>query len=81
MRAEILKRKTLSWIGIILITITFLLFKEEWGWLTKYPDELIIPFSEWINFSMEKFIQKFGLKIIKMLSLDLFLVLIQVVKL
>ena len=60
MRAEILKMKTLSWIGIILITITFLLFKEEWGWLTKYPDELIIPFSEWINFSMEKFIHKFG---------------------
>ena len=60
MRAEILKTKTLSWIGIILITITFLLFKEEWGWLTKYPDELIIPFSEWINFSMEKFIHKFG---------------------
>ena len=60
MRAEILKTKTLSWIGIILITITSLFFKEEWGWLTKYPDELIIPFSEWINFSMEKFIHKFG---------------------
>ncbi len=60
MRNEILRTKTLSWIGIILITITFLLFKEEWGWLTKYPDELIIPFSEWINFLMEKFIHKFG---------------------
>ena len=53
MRAEILKTKTLSWIGIILITITFLLFKEEWGWLTKYPDELIIPFGNGKIFGMK----------------------------
>ena len=60
MRAAILEKKTLSWIGIILVTITFLIFKEEWDWLTKYPEELIIPFSDWINLLMEKFIYKFG---------------------
>ena len=60
MRSAILEKKTLSWIGIILVTITFLIFKEEWDWLTKYPDELIIPFSDWINLLMEKFIYKFG---------------------
>ena len=29
MRSAILKNKTLSWIGIILITVIFLIFKEE----------------------------------------------------
>ena len=60
MRSAILKNKTLSWIGIILITVIFLIFKEEWSWSTKYPKELIIPFSDWINFLMEKFVSKFG---------------------
>ncbi len=60
MRSAILEKKTLSWLGIILITIALLIFKEEWDWLTKYPDELIIPFSDWINLLMEKFIHKFG---------------------
>ena len=60
MRLAILKNKTLSWIGIILITVIFLIFKEEWSWSTKYPKEFIIPFSDWINFLMEKFVSKFG---------------------
>ena len=60
MRSAILEKKTLIWIGIILITITFLIFKEELDWLTQYPKELIIPFSDWINFLMDKFIYKFG---------------------
>ena len=60
MRPAIFKNKTLSWIGIILITVIFLIFKEEWSWSTKYPKELIIPFSDWINFLMEKFVSKFG---------------------
>ena len=60
MRPVILEKNTLGWIGVILLTITFLIFKEEWDWLSKYPKELIIPFSEWINFLMEKFINKFG---------------------
>ena len=60
MRLAILKNKTLSWIGIILITVIFLIFKEEWSWSTKYPKEFIIPLSDWINFLMEKFVGKFG---------------------
>ncbi len=60
-----LKNKTLSWIGIILITVIFLIFKEEWSWSTKYPKEFILPFSDWINFFMEKFVSKFGLVFLK----------------
>lgn len=60
MRFAILEKKTLSWIAIILITTIFLIFKEEWSWSTKYPSELIVPISDWINFLMEKFVNKFG---------------------
>ena len=60
MKSDVLEKRTLSWIGIILITIIFLIFKEKWAWSTKYPKELIVPFSEWINFSMAKFIDSFG---------------------
>ena len=60
MRSAILEKKTLNWIAIILITTIFLIFKEEWSWSTKYPKELIMPISDWINFLMEKFVNKFG---------------------
>ena len=55
-----LEKRTLSWIGIILLTVIFVIFKEKWDWSIKYPKEFIIPFSDWINFAMEKFIDSFG---------------------
>ena len=55
-----LEKRTLSWIGIILLTVIFVIFKEKWDWSIKYPKEFIIPFSDWINFAMEKFIDNFG---------------------
>ncbi len=60
MRSTIFEKNTLNWIVIILITIVLLFFQDEWDWISKYPKELIVPFSDWINFSMEKFIDKFG---------------------
>ena len=60
MKSTIFEKNTLSWIVIILITIVLLFFQDKWDWISKYPKELIIPVSDWINFSMEKFIDKFG---------------------
>ena len=60
MKSTIFEKNTLSWIVIILITIVLLFFQDKWDWISKYPKELIIPISDWINFSMEKFIDKFG---------------------
>ena len=60
MKSTIFEKNTLSWIVIILITIVLLFFQDKWDWISKYPKELIFPVSDWINFSMEKFIDKFG---------------------
>ena len=60
MKSTIFEKDTLSWIMIILITIVLLFFQDKWDWISKYPKELIVPISDWINFSMEKFIDKFG---------------------
>ena len=60
MKSTIFEKNTLSWIVIILITIILLFFQDKWDWISKYPKELIVPVSDWINFSMEKFIDKFG---------------------
>ena len=60
MKSTIFEKNTLSWIVIILITIVLLFFQDKWVWISKYPKELIVPISDWINFSMEKFIDKFG---------------------
>ena len=60
MKSTIFEKNTLSWIVIILITIVLLFFQDKWDWISKYPKELIVPVSDWINFSMDKFIDKFG---------------------
>jgi len=60
MKNSIFEKNTLAWIGIIFITLILLIFQDKWGWTSKYPKELIVPFSDWINFSMEKFIEQFG---------------------
>ena len=60
MKNSIFEKNTLAWIGIIFITLILLIFQDKWGWASKYPKELIVPFSDWINFSMEKFIEQFG---------------------
>ena len=60
MKSTIFEKNTLSWIVIILITIVLLFFQDQLDWISKYPKELIVPVSDWINFSMEKFIDKFG---------------------
>ena len=60
MKSTIFEKNTISWILIILISIVLLFFQDKWDWISKYPKELIVPISDWINFSMEKFIDKFG---------------------
>ena len=50
MKNSIFEKNTLAWIGIIFITLILLIFQDKWGWASKYPKELIVPFSDWINF-------------------------------
>ena len=49
MRAVALDRGFFQWLGVILITLICLGIQGEWSWMSDYPDELILTFSDWLN--------------------------------
>ena len=49
----------MPWIVVILIAIVSTAFKDQIGWLTKLPAELVLPVAEWINAFMDWFIATF----------------------
>lgn len=52
MRAVALDRGFFQWLGVILITLICLGIQSEWNWISDYPDEFILPFSNWLNTMM-----------------------------
>jgi glycine betaine/proline transport system permease protein len=60
MRAVALDRGFSQWLGVILITLICLGIQGEWNWISDYPDEFILPFSDWLNTMMYWTIEYFG---------------------
>lgn len=53
-------RKFIHWLGVIAITLICIAVQGEWKWLSKYPDTLIVPLSDWLNAIMDWVVQNFS---------------------
>ncbi len=53
-------RSSLHWLGIIGVTLFCLAMRGDWEWMTKYPDDLIIPISDWLNAIMDWIVERLG---------------------
>ena len=55
-----LDRNTISWLCVIAATLTMIAAQEHWSWLAKYPQALIVPFSDWLNVIMDWLVKNLG---------------------
>ncbi len=55
-----LTRNDLHWLGVIGVTLLCLALQGEWTWMAKYPKDLILPISDWLNAIMDWIVQYFG---------------------
>ena len=46
-------RGDLHWLGVIGVTLVCLALQDEWTWMAKYPKDLILPISDWLNAVMD----------------------------
>ena len=53
-------RNRLHWLGVIGVTLVCLAMRGEWEWMAKYPDDLVIPLSSWLNAIMDWVVEHFG---------------------
>ncbi len=53
-------RGLIHWFGVIAVTLLCLAIQGDITWMKKYPDELIVPLSDWMNAAMAWFIATFG---------------------
>lgn len=44
-----LTRNDLHWLGVICVTLICLALQGELTWMAKYPKDLILPISDWLN--------------------------------
>lgn len=56
----ILNRGLVHWFGVIAVTLIFLAIQGDVTWLKAYPEDLVIPLSEWLNIFMEWAVEVFG---------------------
>ena len=50
----------LHWLGVIGVTLVCLAVRGEWEWMAKYPDDLVIPLSSWLNAIMDWVVEHVG---------------------
>ncbi|MFD1160595.1 ABC transporter permease [Roseovarius aestuarii] len=48
-----LTRNDLHWLGVICVTLICLALQGELTWMAKYPKDLILPISDWLNAIMD----------------------------
>ncbi len=53
-------RNRLHWLGVIGVTLVCLAMRGEWEWMAKYPDDLVIPLSSWLNAIMDWVVEHVG---------------------
>lgn len=53
-------RNRLHWLGVIGVTLVCLAVRGEWEWMAKYPDDLVIPLSSWLNAIMDWVVEHVG---------------------
>ncbi len=55
-----LTRNELHWLGVICVTLLCIALQGEWTWMAKYPKEMILPISDWLNAIMDWIVTYFG---------------------
>lgn len=53
-------RGDLHWLGVIGVTLVCLALQDEWTWMAKYPKDLILPISDWLNAVMDWIVAYLG---------------------
>ncbi len=53
-------RKFLHWLGVTAITLACIALQGETGWLSEYPDTLVIPLAGWLNTTMDWTVKNFN---------------------
>ncbi len=53
-------RNDLHWLGVIAVTLICLSLQSEWAWMAKYPKDLILPISDWLNVIMDWIVEYLG---------------------
>jgi len=49
-------RDLLVWIGVGIVAVVCVALRGDLPWLVSYPDDLIIPFADWVNAFMHWFV-------------------------
>ncbi len=53
-------RSSLHWLGVIGVTLFCLFMRDDWEWMAKYPADLVIPVSDWLNVVMDWIVKYLG---------------------
>lgn len=53
-------RNRLHWLGVVGVTLFCLAMRGDWEWMAKYPDNLIVPISDWLNVIMDWVVDNVG---------------------
>ena len=48
------------WFGLIALTLVFLALRESAAWLIAFPDNWVVPFTDWLNVFMDWSVENFG---------------------
>ena len=48
------------WFGLIVLTLAFIALRGSAGWLITFPDDWVIPVTDWLNLFMDWCVEHFG---------------------